>query len=252
MITLYGAGEGFGLPEISPYVMKTEVQLRMAGLAYRKQRGAPQEAPKGQIPFIEDDGVRIGDSTFIRAYLERAYGLDFDEGLDARRRAEAWAVERMLENHLAWFGTDARWLIPENFAKGPARFFDGAPEALRASAREAAVERVRAAAHAVGVTRHAGPERLALAARSLAALQVILGDQRFLFGARPCGADATAFGVLCFLVSPHFESPLRRQAERFAPLMAYVDRMMALFYPEFPWARAAAEGPQAFADTEIN
>jgi glutathione S-transferase len=224
----------------------------MAGLAYRKQRGTPQEAPKGQIPFIEDGGVRIGDSTFIHAYLERAYGLDFDEGLDARARAEAWAVERMLENHLAWFGTEARWLDPANFAKGPAHFFDAAPEPVRAQARDGAVERVRAAVHAVGVTRHSEPERLALAGRSLAALQVILGDEPFLFGARPCGADATAFGVLCFLVSPYFESPLRRQAERFGPLMAYVDRMMALFYPEFPWTGARETGATAFAETEIN
>ena len=38
MITLFGFGAGFGLPEISPYVTKTEVQLKMAGLAYRKER----------------------------------------------------------------------------------------------------------------------------------------------------------------------------------------------------------------------
>lgn len=241
MITLYGAGEGFGLPEKSPYVTKTEVQLKMAGLAYRKLQGTPQEAPKGQMPFIEHDGQRIGDSTFIRGYLERTFGLDFDEGLDPRQRAEAWALERMLENHLGWFGIQARWLIPENFAKGPAHFFDGAPEAIRQQVRDQALERVRGAVLAVGVTRHTEPEMLVLAARSLAALEVILGDQPYLFGARPCGADATAFGILAFLLSPFFESPLRRQAERFPGLVAYVDRLMGEFYPEFPWGQIAAE-----------
>src|SRR4051812_33620131 len=196
MITLYGAGEGFGLPEISPYVAKTEVQLKMAGLAYRKARGAPQEAPKGQVPFIEHDGQRIGDSTFIRGYLERTFGLDFDEGLDARQRAEAWAIERMLENHLGWFGVQGRWLIPENFAKGPAHFFERIPEELRDRACAEVLERVRTVVHGVGVTRHTEPEMLALATRSLAALDVVLGDQPYLFGARPCGVDATAFGIL--------------------------------------------------------
>ena len=41
MITLYGFGAGFGLPEISPFVTKTEVQLKMAGLAYRKEKAKP-------------------------------------------------------------------------------------------------------------------------------------------------------------------------------------------------------------------
>ena len=71
MITLFGAGPGFGLPEISPYVTKTEVQLQLAGLVYRKERARPQQSPKGQVPFISDDGHLVADSTFIRAYLEQ-------------------------------------------------------------------------------------------------------------------------------------------------------------------------------------
>src|SRR6185436_10272027 len=98
MIILHGGGEGFGLPEISPYVTKTEVQLKMAALPYRKVFATPQESPKGQVPFVDVGAERVADSTFIRAFLERTYGVDFDEPLNARERAEAWAVERMVEN----------------------------------------------------------------------------------------------------------------------------------------------------------
>ena len=49
MITLYGFGAGFGLPEISPFVTKTEVQLKMAGLAYRKEKAMPPASPEGAI-----------------------------------------------------------------------------------------------------------------------------------------------------------------------------------------------------------
>jgi hypothetical protein len=69
MIVLFGFGAGFGLPEISPFVTKTEVQLKMAGLVYRKQRAMPPSSPKGQLPFIDDGGQLIADSTFIRAHL---------------------------------------------------------------------------------------------------------------------------------------------------------------------------------------
>ena len=45
--------------------------------------------------------------------------------------------------------------------------------------------------------------------------------------------------MLAALLTPFFESPLRRRAERFPNLVAYVDRLMAQFYPDFPWRRFA-------------
>lgn len=237
MITLYGAGEGFGLPEISPYVMKTEVQLKMAGLAYRKIRARPDESPKGQLPFIDAGGLRIADSTFIRGFLERRYGVDFDEGLDAVQRAQAWAIERMVENQLCWIMVAERWLEPENFAKGPAQFFEGAP----ASVRAAALENMRRNLLAVGVGRHTEREVVALAVRSLAAIAAMLGDKPYLFGGRPCGADATVFGVLAGVLTPVFDGEIRRRAEGFGNLVAYVDRLMAQFYSGFAWTLDASE-----------
>ena len=35
------------------------------------------------------------------------------------------------------------------------------------------------------------------------------------------------------ILSPFFDSPLRRRAERFEALVAYRDRMMRRFYPGF-------------------
>jgi glutathione S-transferase len=245
MITLYGAGAGFGLPELSPYVTKTEVQLKMAGLAYRKVQGRREDSPKGQVPYIDAGGQRIADSTFIRGYLERTFGLDFDKGLDARARAEAWAIERMVENHLGWVATQARWLDADNFAKGPAHFFDDAPDGVREALRRDVQQRVRENVFAVGIGRHSEPEIVALGLRSLAALSTILGDSAYLMGPRPCGADATVFGMLAYVLTPFFESELRRQAEAFGNLTAYVDRLMAEFYPDFPWRAQAAEA--AFA-----
>jgi glutathione S-transferase len=191
------------------------------------------------MPFIEADGERIADSTFIRGFIERTCGVDFDEGLDARQRAEAWAVERMVENQLCWIGSHARWLIPANFETGPARFFDSAPDATRDHLRADVLDRVRATMLAVGVGRHSEPEIVALGVRSLAALSVILDGKPFLMGSRPCGADATVFAVLAMILTPHFESELRRRARAFGNLVAYVDRLMAQFYPEFPWNVAA-------------
>jgi glutathione S-transferase len=116
MITLYGFGPGFGLPEISPFVTKTEVQLKMAGLVYRKERAMPPASPKGQLPFIDDQGEVVADSTFIRAHIERKYGFDFDAGLDQKSRAQSWAFERMIEHHIYWALVGARWVDADNVA----------------------------------------------------------------------------------------------------------------------------------------
>ncbi|WP_374467995.1 glutathione S-transferase family protein [Phenylobacterium sp.] len=235
MITLFGAQAGFGLPQVSPYVGKTEVQLKMAGLPYAPCDAVPEDSPTGQIPFLDDGELRVADSTFIRWHLERTYGVDFDEGLTARQRAEAWAVERMLENQLGWVIGYFRWLTPENFERGPAHFFDHAPPEAQAAIRAEVLAEVRAAMHAQGVGRHAVEDIVELGLRSLDALSEILGDKPFLFGDRPCGTDATAFCMLAALYTPFFPCALQEKARAFGNLVAYTDRLMGLFYPEFPW-----------------
>jgi glutathione S-transferase len=218
MITLYGFGAGFGLPEISPFVTKTEVQLKMAGLAYRKQRAMPPASPKGQLPYIDDDGQGVADSTFIRAHIERKYGFDFDLGLDRPARAQAWAFGRMIESHVYWALVGAGWVEQANFAQGTDAQFRVAENYLLS-----------------GLGRHAPDDDVELAARSLLALSVQLGDKPYLMGEQPCGTDATAFGALAGILTPFFESKLRARAEEFENLVAYVERMMPQYYPEFAW-----------------
>lgn len=235
MITLYGTGPHFGLPDASPYVTKTEVQLKLLGLPFKKLQAQPSDSPKGQVPFIDDNGERIADSTFIRAYLEQKHKVDLDTGLDARQRAEAWAIERMLENHFGWVMTYTRWIMPDNFAAGPAHFFDQAPEPVREQLRKDVQGRIRDRLFGVGIMRHNEAEILELGVRSLTALSDLLGDRPYLMGRNPTGVDATAFAMLAAILTPFFDSPLRRKAETFTTLVAYVDRMMKRYYPAHTW-----------------
>ena len=239
MIILYGGGPNFGLPEISPYVTKTEVQLKMAGLGYRKERATPMDSPKGQVPFIVDGDDRIADSTFIRAYIEWKYCVDLDKGLDDGERAQAWAIERMMENHFGFAVGYTRFLIPENFAKGPAHFVDYAPEGQREQLREDLLTRVKANFLANGILRHTAEEIEWLGMRSLDALSNLLGDKPYVMGGKPTAVDAISFAMLAGLLTPFFNSDLRRRALRIENLCAYVARMMGEFYPEFAWAEAA-------------
>jgi len=233
MITLYSFGPYFGLPEPSPFTMKTQVQLKMAGLAFTSEHGGPDRAPKRKLPFIDDDGTVVADSTFIRAYIEKTYAIDLDRHLSAKQKALAWAIERMLEDHIYWAMVHARWADDENFAKGPAQFFDAAPEAMRGAIREQGRQSVMTTLQGQGFGRHDREEVAGLARRSFDALSAQLDDQPYLFGEQPSGVDATAFGLVAGALCPLFESRVRDAAKANPNLVAFRDRMMAEYYPEF-------------------
>lgn len=235
MIMLSGTGANFGLPEASPYVTKTEVHLRMAGLAYDKQRANPSDGPKGQVPFIDDGGRLIGDSAFIRMHIEREYGVDFDAGLSPVERATALAIEVMVDRELAQAMAYYRWMVPENFAKGPAQFFNHMPADQRDGFIARVMDSVRANFLARGMGRHSHAEITLLASRTLDALDLLIGDKPYLMGDRPCGADAFIFATLAGTMTPFFDTPVRDEAIRRPRLVAYVSRMMDRFYPEFEW-----------------
>ncbi len=106
---------------------------------------------------------------------------------------------------------------------------------MRQQVREDVQGRVAANIRAVGIGRHARDEIVWLAEHSLSALSIVLGEKPYLMGDRPCGVDATAFGMLAGVLTPFFESPLRRKAEDYENLVEYVDRMMRRYYDDHPW-----------------
>ena len=225
---------------------KTEVQLKMAGLEYCKRLALPPASPKGQMPYIEDDGEQIADSTFIRAHIEGKYGFDFDAGLSPLQRAQAWTVERMVEHHVYSALVAARWLDPENFARGPVHFFDAAPEQAREAVCTSAVARVAENYRIGGLGRHTPEEAVGLVARSLAALSQLLARKPLSDGCSGRAAPTPPmFGMVAGILTPFFESSLRRRAEQFENLNAYADRMMAQFYPELTHGRNRHARPEA-------
>ncbi len=235
MITLYGARPHFGLPDPSPFVTKAEMLLKIAGLPYRSAEMSFRQAPKGKVPYIEDGGRFIADSHFIRRHIEDAYRSDFSGGYPAERQALAWSVERMLEEHFYWLMVYDRWMVDANFKKGPLQFFRRAPAPVRPIVAPMIRRMVRKSLHAQGLGRHSDAERLELGKGDIDAVASLLGDNRYLLGDRISGADATVFSFMLGTLCPLFESELRRHAERQRNITAYVDRMKAEFYPDFPF-----------------
>jgi glutathione S-transferase len=132
-----------------------------------------------------------------------------------------------------------RWGIDENFAKGPAHFFDQAPEAIRDRIRDGARAKVLGYLQAQGMGRHTPDEMTALGSRTLESLSALLGKRLWLMGDAPCGTDAAMTGMLATLLNGALDSPLRRIGLSHANLATYADRAVAYFFPEFAWAPVA-------------
>jgi glutathione S-transferase len=240
VITLYTFGPFFGLPDASPFVTKAMVLLKLANLPYRENRNGLRRAPKGKLPYLDDNGTIVADSTLIRFHIERSYGFDFDDGLDRTQKAIAWTVEKMCEEHLYWAIVALRWLDDANFAAGPAHFFDTVPRPLRPLVIGFVRCQVARAARAQGFARHASADRDELALRDIDALAVLLGDKPFLMGDFPCGADAAVFAFVAHLLTPAFATPLLVATRAHPNLVAYHDRLTQAYFPELAEAPAPA------------
>lgn len=232
MITLHTFGPAFGQPDPSPFVMKAMMLLKLSGLSYNTDvfAGGFKLGPKGKRPYIVDDGVTVADSTLIRFHLEHKYGLDFDAHLTPQQKGVTWAVEKMCEEHLYFAVVYFRWMVDENFNKGPAIFFNAVPALLRPFVRTLARNKSRDTLYAQGMGRHTEAEITQLACRDIDALAQVLGDVDWLGGASACAADASAGAFVLACLCEHFDTPLLAQTKSHANLMAYAERVRNRFF----------------------
>ncbi|HUZ91115.1 MAG TPA: glutathione S-transferase family protein [Methylocella sp.] len=231
MITLYTFGPYFGLPDGSPFVTKAMLLLKFAGLPYDENRNGYSRAPKGKLPYGDDAGITIADSTFIRFHIEKKYAFDFDAGLTTEQKATAWAVEKMCEEHLYLALLATRWLDDANFAKGPAQFFKAVPMPLRPFVQGMVRRKVKNTLKLQGFGRHTTAEQGELAIADIDALATLLGEKTFLMGGQPCGADATVFAFAANFLSPVFVTLIRSAAEKHQNLVRYRDRILRHYFP---------------------
>ncbi len=229
MITLHTFGPAFNLPDPSPFVAKALMLLKLSGLDFKEEIADVTKAPKKKLPYIDDNGTVVADSTFIRRHLEQKHGIDFSGGYDEAALSVGWAVEKMLEEHLYWLIVYTRWEVDENFDKGPRAFFDKAPAPIR----PLIVWMVRRGIHKTlflqGLGRHNERDMTFLARKDFAAVSAILGERPYLLGDKICGFDASLFSFLESALCPTFNHPICDTEKEFPNLQAYCGRMRKEF-----------------------
>jgi glutathione S-transferase len=232
-ITLYQFPPAWGLPNASPFCMKVETFLRMAGLAYRTRSIAdPRKAPRGKLPYITDGAETVADSALILDYLTRTYALAIDDWLTPQHRAQGLAFQRMLEEATYWPLLYFRWVADEGFEQTRGEFMGSWPGWKRTLVGALVRRQMRRALWAQGTGRHVEAFITAMVKRDLEAISVWMGDRPYVLGDKPSSFDASFYGFLANVLDTPTAGPVADIARGLPNLRTYVDRMQATFFPE--------------------
>ena len=209
MLTLYSYPTLFGVADNNGYGLKVFAFLRLAGVAFRHEHiFDASQAPRGQLPYLVDDGETIGDSDTIIAHLIRKYRLTIDAALTPAQRDSNLLITRMLDD-LYWVMSYSRWKDE--------RFWPAFRDALLREHPSLTEEGLRKAQaynaqryYYQGIGRYQ-PD--AAMARGLADLQVladIIPAGGYVHGETPTSIDTGIYGFIANIYFYDIDTPLRQ------------------------------------------
>jgi len=209
MITLFSYPELFGVADNNGYGLKVFAFMRLAGVPFVHEHiFDASAAPRGQLPYIVDDGETIGDSETIIAHLNHKYALAIDAGLSAAERDRDLLVTRLLDD-LYWVMSYSRWKDE--------RFFPAFRDALLREHPQLTVEGLRKAQEFnfqryfyAGIGRYTPEAAYARGLADLGVLARLVPASGYVHGPRPTSIDAGIYGFIANIWFFDIDTPLKR------------------------------------------
>jgi glutathione S-transferase len=209
MITHYAYPELCGVADNNGYGLKVFAFLRLAGMPFVHEHVLDASAaPRGQLPYITEDGEAIGDSDTIIAHLAAKYDLAMDAELTAAQHDMNHLIIRMLDD-LYWVMSYSRW---KDEAFWPAfrdillREHPGVTREDLNKAKEFNALRY----HYQGIGRFAPAAAYARGLSDLRVLANLVPADGYLHGGAPTSIDAAIYGFIANIYFYPIETPLRR------------------------------------------
>ncbi|XP_066976423.1 failed axon connections homolog isoform X2 [Macrobrachium rosenbergii] len=229
VVVLHTFGRGYVCPHMSPFGLKLETYLRMAGYKIQIEEKAPTSS-KGKSPWITLNGVDITDSQLIIDHLS-ANNKSFSSHLSDKERAIANAFQIMVDEHLYWGLVRYRYLTDPHI-----RAFELTSVYPKWIRYMVPLMRYlfRKALRAQGIGRHSDAEVLEIMRKDLESISIYLGEKPFMMGDEPCEVDCSVFGQLGQLLWNAPDSPYYTMVtEDFPNLQQYCLRMKEKFWPDW-------------------
>lgn len=209
MPTLYSYPDLFGVADNNAFGLKVFAFMRLCGLAFEHRHILDtSQAPRGQLPYLEDGSTSVGDSDAIIAYLTKQYGLTLDAQLSPGQRNLDLLVRRTLDD-LYWPMSYSRWRDD--------RYWPAFRDALRATHPDIKPDALEAARkyndqryYYQGIGRYAPEQVYARGIEDLRVVADLIGDEGFVFGEQPTSIDAAIYGFVANIYYYEIDTPLRR------------------------------------------
>ncbi|MDE5461012.1 glutathione S-transferase family protein [Bradyrhizobium sp. CSS354] len=227
MLTLYSYPDLFGVADNNGYGLKVYALLKLACAPFVHEHVFDASAaPRGQLPYIVDDGETIGDSETIIAHATAKYRLTIDAGLSPEQRRTNHFVTRMLDD-LYWVMSYSRWKDECYYPAFRDAFIAQHPQ-IDAAGFEKAKAYNAQRYHFQGIGRYSPEQAYARGLADLQVLAEIVPAAGFVHGAAPASIDAGIYGFIANIYYFPIPTPLKTFVDAHANLVAHCERVHAM------------------------
>jgi len=209
MITLYSYPQLFGVADNNGFGLKVFAFMRLAGVPFTHEHiFDASAAPRGQLPYIVDDGETIGDSETIIGHLIGKYRLNIDAALSAAQRDTNILITRMLDD-LYWVMSYSRWKDERYWPAFCSALMREHPTLSEAGLREAQEYNFQRY-HFQGIGRFTPDAAYARGLADLGVLSHIVPAAGYVHGPKPTSIDAGIYGFIANIYFYDIDTPLKR------------------------------------------
>lgn len=226
MLTLYSYPELFDVADNNGYGLKVYAFFKLAGLPFVHEHiFDASAAPRGQLPYIVDDGETIGDSETIIAHTIAKYRLNIDAALSAEQRRTNLLVTRMLDD-LYWVMSYSRWKDERYYPAFRDGFIAQHPQ-INAEGFEKAKAYNAQRYRYQGIGRYTPEQAYARGLADLQVLAEIVPAAGLVHGEMPSSLDAGIYGFVANIHYFPIPTPLKAFVDAQRNLVAYCERIHA-------------------------
>ncbi|VDN01285.1 unnamed protein product [Thelazia callipaeda] len=231
VVYLYQFGRSNSAPNISPFCFKIETWLRANDLTHELKNSWDFLAWKKYLPAIELNGNRLVNSQMIIEELQKYFGLN-DEFEEDDHIGIARAVDRMIECNTYYLLL--YFILVENLSK----FLKVLqPSPVNRWLIHSMGNKVHHMFSNMGIVHPTRNDIINMLVKDIKAIDIVLGDKKFLFGAKPTTPDFTVFGHLSASYYLPFHQPITDILDDEYPrVKRLIERMRQHYYPEWQFS----------------